>query len=366
MFFTKFKWLISSILIFSLISTIGLVSCNKEEEVALSGTIQISINDLAQLSDELQKDAGFYEPSAVFLTIKDASGKVVINNKKYDLTKVSTDYLTDSILLKEGIYSIDMLGVVSEDSTLMYLTPRSGSDFSDRVRTPLSLSFAIDGNKSAQLIMDVLPITLGNLQQFGLASTEFDVIGIMTLQPDSISGKDAFVHSLYPDINLGKRDMLESLAWIFTGPQIILRSYFDFETSNLPVGTKIVKATLSLYEFHTSIVPSGGHYHYKGSNASTIQRVTSPWSEDLITWNNQPTFISTNRVTLQQDTVFNQDYPIIDMTQLMQDLVNIPLNERYGFVLSLINETGYRAMIFGSSDTADKTKRPKLVVTYKK
>lgn len=361
----KFKWLINSF-IYSLISIIGLVSCNKEEVVVLTGSIQLSLNDLASLSDELHIDAGFYEPSAVFLTIKDASGKVVINNKKFDLTKKSTDYLTDSIFLKEGFYSIEKLGVVSEDSTLMYLTPRSDSEFGDRVRTPLSLSFAIEGNKSALLIVDVLPVTIGSLEQFGIASSEFDVIGVMTLQPDSISGKDAFVHSQYPDTNLGKRDMLESLAWIFTGPQIILRSYFDFETTTLPVGTKILKATLSLYEFHTSIVPSGGHYHYKGSNASYIQRVTSPWSEDLLTWNNQPTYISTNRVTLQQDTAYNQDYPTIDMTQLMQDLVNLPVNERYGFVLSLINETGYRALIFGSSDTADKTKRPKLVVTYKK
>lgn len=366
MFSAKFKWLINSLVIFSLISTIGLVSCNKEEAVVLTGSIQLSINDLALLSDDLQMDAGFYKPSAVFLTIKDASGKVVINNKKYDLIKVNTDYLTDSILLKEGLYSIDKLGVVSEDSTLMYITPRSGSDFGESVRTPLSHSFAIDGNKSELLIMDVLPVTLGSLEQFGISSTEFNVISVMTLQPDSISGKDAFAHSLYPDTNYGRRDMLESLAWIFTGPQIILRSYFDFETSSLPVGTEIVKATLSLYEFHTSIVPSGGHYHYKGSNASYIQRVTSPWSENLMTWNNQPTYISTNRVTLQQDTSYNQDYSNIDMTSLIQDLVNLSVNERYGFVLSLINETGYRAMIFGSSDTADKTKRPKLVVTYKK
>lgn len=366
MFSTKVKCLINSLIYFSLVSTIGLVSCNKEEAVVLTGTIQLSLNDLAQLSDELQVESGFYEPTAVFITIKDATGKVVINNKKFDLMKVNTDFVTDSILLDEGFYSIEKLGVVSDDSTLMFAIPRSDSDFGDRVRTPLSHSFAIEGNKSQLLIMDVLPVTAGSLEQFGITSSEFSVIGVMNLQPDSISGKDAFVHSQYPDINLGKRDMLESLAWIFTGPQIILRSYFDFETSSLPVGTKILKATLSLYEFHTSIVPSGGHYHIKGSNASYIQRVTSPWSEDLITWNNQPTYISTNRVTLQQDSAYNQDYPTIDMTQLMQDIVNLPINERYGFVLSLINETGYRAMIFGSSDTADKTKRPKMVVTYKK
>lgn len=365
MFFTKFKWLINSFIIFSLISIIALVSCNKEDAAALTGTIQISLNDLVSLSDQMQKDEGFYEPSAVFLTIKDASGKVVIKNKKYDLIQVNNDYCTDSILLEDGIYSIDKLDVVSEDSTLMYLTPRSGSDFGDRVRTSLSHSFVIDGSKSAKLIMDVLPVTLGSLYQFGLTSSEFDMISVMTLQPDSISGKDAFAHSLYPDINYGKRDMLESLAWIFTGPQIILRSYFDFETSSLPVGAKIVKATLSLYEFHTSIVPSGGYYHINGTNASYIQRVTSPWTEDLITWNNQPSFTSDNRVTLPQDTAYNQDYPNINITTLMQDLVDHPINERYGFVLSLIHETGYRAMIFGSSDTADKTKRPKLVVTYK-
>ena len=352
------------LIVIALISFLGLSSCIEEDDVVITGSIQISLNDLDRVSEIMQSDLGYYEPSAVFLTIKDASGKVVVNNVKFELSKVRTDYLSDSIFLKEGVYSIVKLQVVSDDSTLMYLTPEADSDFADSVRTTLSHTFAIEGNTSTKLIMDVLPVTLGSLEQFGIASTEFLKMNVLTLQPDSVSGKDAFVHTMYPDNNFGKRDMLESLAWKFSDPQIILRSYFDFETSSLPMGTKIVKATLSLYEFHTSIVPSGGHYHEYGTNASCIQRVTSPWSEDVISWNNQPTYTNMNKQTLQQDTVFNQDYPSIDMTALMQDVVNLPVNQRYGFMLSLINETGFRAMIFGSSDTVDPTKRPKLVVLY--
>ncbi len=101
--------------------------------------------------------------------------------------------------------------------------------------------------------------------------------------------------------------------------------------------------------------------HESGSNDAVLQRIISPWTED-VAWSNQPTTTSSNEVTLAQDTISNQDY-ILDVTSLLQDIIADP-NNSFGFLLKLNTETPYRLLAFASSDHPNTSLHPKLEITY--
>src|SRR6185436_15114022 len=108
--------------------------------------------------------------------------------------------------------------------------------------------------------------------------------------------------------------------------------------------------------------PAGSHTSLTRSNASFLQKVTSSWNENTITWNNQPATTTTNQVTLAQSTDPHQDYSL-DVTTLVQNRVTTPATN-FGFMLRLQTELNYAALVFASSDNADITRRPKLSLTY--
>ena len=185
---------------------------------------------------------------------------------------------------------------------------------------------------------------------------------ILILQPDSVSGKDAFVHSFHPDENYGKHHLLQALNWTISGLDAKLRFFIDFDLSSIPEKAIIVSAKLSLFESHENAA-SEGHSHLSGPNECYISRVTSPWCEHTITWNNQPIYSIHNQVLIPQDTISTQDYIDIDVTPLIMDIRNYP-GTSYGLMCMLVTEQPYRSLLFASSDHENIDKRPKLVVKY--
>ena len=91
--------------------------------------------------------------------------------------------------------------------------------------------------------------------------------------------------------------------------------------------------------------------------------MTAPWSENTVTWNNQPGTTSLNQVILPQNTVANQSFIDIDVLGMTQNMMGLN-NSNNGFLIKLSNESYYRRMIFASSDHFDVQKHPKLKVCY--
>ena len=190
----------------------------------------------------------------------------------------------------------------------------------------------------------------------------------MTFQPDGCRGKDAYVEMVnglpaYASNNYGSSSQLLAMAWTFNGiggTTGFLRTFIDFtDLQSIPQGTTVTYAYLSLYGVPTSGANDLGSY---GSNACYVQRVTSAWDESTVTWNNQPATTTTNQVTLPGSNGVQWNYHVIDLniTSLLQDIINLPPAQRYGFCVRLQTEVYYRSMLFTSSENTDATRHPKL------
>lgn len=188
----------------------------------------------------------------------------------------------------------------------------------------------------------------------------------IVLQPDSVNGKDAFVWTIDPanNSNRGNYPKFHAMAWTWNSVPGMVRSYIDFDLSSIPSGTSILNASLTLFHCFPPGMPSSitGHSQLSGTNETTIRRVVSAWSEDSITWNNQPTSIAQNEVIFPSSTSPTQDY-FINVTSIVQDMVNNPSNS-HGFQFKLQTESFYRAVFHASSNHIDYNKHPKLEITY--
>ena len=185
----------------------------------------------------------------------------------------------------------------------------------------------------------------------------------LTSQLNAANGKDAFISSNVPNGGQGNSTEFDAAAWTIGGLPLTIRSLIDFDLSNLPVGATIQSAVLTLYNNPNAQngYANGQHVHVSGSNEAVLQRITSPWTED-VAWSNQPTTSTQNEVTLAEDTNPNQDY-VLDVKNLLEDIIANP-NDSFGFLLKLKTETPYRLLAFASSDHPNAALHPKLEITY--
>jgi hypothetical protein len=184
----------------------------------------------------------------------------------------------------------------------------------------------------------------------------------LILQPDPAAGKDAELFSCVPcgynNQNYGNKKDLNAIAWTNSGNSSNIRSLIQFNLSSIPANAVVTSALLSLYYNPTS--SEGTH---SGTNTALLQRVTSSWGELTVTWDTQPTTTTVNQVTLPSGSSSTQNYPDINVTAIVQQMVTNP-STNFGFMLRQQTETIYRKMIFASSDHPTAALRPKLVVTY--
>jgi len=185
---------------------------------------------------------------------------------------------------------------------------------------------------------------------------------VVTLQPNNTTGVDAIISS-YPaqaSLNYGSHAEFNAVGWTVSGTPVVARSLLYFNLSAIPQSALITSALLSLY--YDSASSNGGGVH-SGSNAAYLKRVTASWTENAVTWNNQPSTTTANQVSLPASTSGTQDYTNIDVTIMLTDMIANP-STNYGFMLQLQNENFYKALLFASSDFPVASKRPKLVISY--
>ena len=189
---------------------------------------------------------------------------------------------------------------------------------------------------------------------------EGEKLKVLVLQPDSDAGKDSNIWSLYPDRNGGDSPFLRADVGFIQDDPYIERSLFQFDLSAISAGSEILLAELSLYYFD---LQDRDHHTTTGPNTAFIQKVTSAWDENSITWSNQPASTITNQSIVLDMTQSRGDLIDQDVTEIVQEMVNNMI-ENFGFLVKLETEDGNKGMYFASSDHPNASLHPKLIVTY--
>ena len=175
-------------------------------------------------------------------------------------------------------------------------------------------------------------------------------------------GMDTYVHEYHPNRNFNWDTKIAVMAWTFSGTPGNCRGLIRFDLSSIPVRAKISKAELYLYHV-TDQGNNPQHSQLSGKNAGYLMQVSSSWSADSVTWNNQPSVISENQVVLPASTSEIQDY-VLDVTTMVSNMVKQPANNN-GFMIRLQNEDYYRALMFASSNHKNPELHPTLKVYYR-
>lgn len=188
----------------------------------------------------------------------------------------------------------------------------------------------------------------------------------LTLQPGPDEGQNTLVTGdIYANSNINSNPDINIGTWTYSaqgGGIGTARTYLKFiGLDGMPDSATILSAKLSLYGISVgTAAPQGNSIGI--DNSAWVQRITTDWNPDSVTWNTRPTSITTNEATIPASTtIWNNDALDIDVTALVNDLLN---TNNYGFALQGKTEVEYRTMSFASCKVSDAAKRPKLVVVY--
>lgn len=182
-------------------------------------------------------------------------------------------------------------------------------------------------------------------------------------QPGPRDGKDAILHGLFSEVdrNYGDNPQVAANAWTYGGEPGTVRNLIDFDLKQIPEDAKVTKALLSLYAWDNDSKEFGQHSTLSGPNTCLLHRVTTPWIEDEVTWNTHPEYTEENHIIIPSSDFPTQNYPEIDVTLLVEDMLANPRTS-FGFLLRLETEEYYRMMNFCSSDHTNSKLRPRLKI----
>lgn len=178
------------------------------------------------------------------------------------------------------------------------------------------------------------------------------------------NGFDTYLTSFASNVNCVNHTDFGGVAWTCNGSPCFGRCIIQFYMPPIPTGYSYSEASLDLYS-NPAPYSNGGQAAMLGPNECLLQRITSPWVDNIVTWNTQPTTTIVNQVSLPTSNSSNQDYLNIDVTNLVGDIY-ADLSNNNGFMIRLNDEIEYRNMIFASSDVPDTSKHPTLEVCFVK
>ena len=196
-----------------------------------------------------------------------------------------------------------------------------------------------------------------------------DTAFIVTLQPGAADGLDVKVTSLAPTENSASFNYLAIETWTVAGETNIARTLIDFDYSSIPSGATIIKAVLTLYADTTDdlsggVYPPGHQQHGGGGNSCKLNRITSPWNKQTVTWQTMPTIEDSASILLPASTSDSEPYSI-DVSNYVKDQLASP-GLYYGFLIRLVTEQVYNGLFFYSSQDSHTALHPKMVIEYVK
>lgn len=178
-------------------------------------------------------------------------------------------------------------------------------------------------------------------------------------------------HGLVPDVSMS--------TWTYNSIPGTVRTYLEFKDLsnflryNNASQMRILSARLFLYGIpDPQVAPQGNcascaeNYNTLTDNSCWINRVTSPWSDNTITWNNAPLLANSYNEIPPSQSKYNWDVYSLDIMDLLTGMQNNAFSN-YGFAITLKDESlngtdnsKKRSLSFAGFDYPDRAKRPRI------
>jgi hypothetical protein len=174
----------------------------------------------------------------------------------------------------------------------------------------------------------------------------------IVIQP---SNQDAFIRKNFPNRVTGtKNARLRVEASMLN--TTVRRSLVQFPLGSIPTGAVVTSAVIELYADINARSASLTHGLY---------RITSPWQENTVRWNNAPTFVATPTATAVVGD--GRGFKSFNVTADVQSAINLCPSD-HGWLVKDVAETGSNlALAYISqeeSHPADIGNRPRMTVTF--
>ena len=194
---------------------------------------------------------------------------------------------------------------------------------------------------------------------------------VLVLQPGPEGGKDALISNLEPGKNFGDSKYFEA-TFISEPVLTVMRSnesLISFDMNELPKSATIKKVTLSLW-YDLPLVWDSTIFHPGGSSDFTwcggvLQKITEPWEEAVVTWNEQPKTTEAGQVLIRP-FILNCNCITVDVTTLYvpSPATDTQYTRGYGMFFRLWPREWVPGFRFASSDYPIAQMRPKLTIYY--
>jgi len=158
-----------------LILALFFISCEEPTTAKEESTVDVTFGYSVQ-NETRTKSAVDKTPTAVILSIKDASGTVIHQSLKLPVQNFNGKIVTQPLPLKVGSYSLSEYKVLNSLDSVIYATPNEGSTAASLVSNPLPIEFSVTPNGSSQISPEVLDTETFTPEDFGYSTFGFRIV----------------------------------------------------------------------------------------------------------------------------------------------------------------------------------------------
>jgi hypothetical protein len=216
------------------ISFLLLFACENDSVKTESGAVKFSITTEAQL-DSGGRTRENTIPAFVLVTIKDSKGNIVEENHKLPLIGFGAEYISESLTLRPGIYSLEVFAILDQNNQSIYATPTKGSPLAYLVSEPLPLKFEVSENESTMVVPEVLTIGLDDTpEMFGYVGFGFKVIPSRTKRLKEVTTSYGDFNTVYKTYYYYSGDALQKTETYYCYDGCNLTSFNQYHYENSP------------------------------------------------------------------------------------------------------------------------------------
>lgn len=162
--------------LFILIAT----TCEKSDKgnEELTGNVAFSFNENSLLKSTL---ATITHAKKIIVSIENEDGTIIFDFKAINLFRFNNVFLSEPIALRPGNYKVTTFFVVADNDSILYLTPREGSELAYLVADPLPVNFSVLKDQTTKVAIEVISATIGKPEDFGYATFSFEKVETFNL-----------------------------------------------------------------------------------------------------------------------------------------------------------------------------------------